>query len=423
MSGTASSGVRGAARLERLFEGRGLDWILERIRQRIERGSDLAGAITLRDPTDEQRAAFARLLGIPAPGARTLTVRLDELARLLRAAEICDDLVTAVEHLGGPIVDRRALRTRVESAWTEMFDAALREATVDEARYLEEIRGSGLLRRLCPAPVEAAEELLARSLRVVRRLPLERPTPLANVAAEVLGDSHALDHGRPVHALVLRYLAIRTGVAGWESRQARREAWACVGVVVDELSAPALLLGLRARGDGFTARTLRLHADAGEPCRLSTRQLLGERLDWVVVPRVFICENPAVVASAAGVSAAARVPLVCVEGQPATAVRLVLQQLAAAGASLHYHGDFDWAGVTIANFVMREHGAHPWRMAASDYLAAEETKGVELRGMPVAASWDPTLAAAMTARGYAVHEEQVVETLLADLAEGSRALA
>ena len=34
----------------------------------------------------------------------------------------------------------------------------------------------------------------------------------------------------------------------------------------------------------------------------------------------------------------------------------------------------------------------------------------------VEATWDPELAAAMQARGLAVHEEQVVEQLLADLA-------
>jgi uncharacterized protein (TIGR02679 family) len=413
MSEEASSRVWDAARLEQLFAGRGLDWVLERIRQRLERGAGLVGTISLADPSAEQRAAYARLMGIAAPGARALTLKLTDLEKCLRDAEICEDLAAAAEHLGGPIVDRRARRAHAEAAWTDLFNEALRDASADETRWLEELRATGLLRRLCPAPVEAAGELLARSLRVVRRLPLERPTPLANLAADVLGDSHALDHGRPVHALVLRYLAVRTGLPGWESRDARREAWSCVGVVVDELSAPALVLGLRARGDGFTARILQLHADAREPCRLSTRQLLRERLEWFVHPRVFVCENPAVLASAAGSVGA---PIVCIEGQPATAARLVLLQLAAAGAALHYHGDFDWAGLTIANFVMREHGAHPWRMSAADYLAAENTKGVELRGAPVAASWDPDLADAMKARGFAIHEEQVIGTLLADLA-------
>lgn len=55
-------------------------------------------------------------------------------------------------------------------------------------------------------------------------------------------------------------------------------------------------------------------------------------------------------------------------------------------------------------------------MFAADYLAADDLQGARLRGAVVEATWDPELAAAMQARGLAVHEEQVVEQFLADLA-------
>lgn len=61
---------------------------------------------------------------------------------------------------------------------------------------------------------------------------------------------------------------------------------------------------------------------------------------------------------------------------------------------------------------MREHGAHPWRMGAEDYLAADETQGIELRGPPVVATWDHGLAEAMQTRRLVVHEDQVVGLLL-----------
>jgi hypothetical protein len=38
-----------------------------------------------------------------------------------------------------------------------------------------------------------------------------------------------------------------------------------------------------------------------------------------------------------------------------------------AGGRLRYHGDFDWAGLAIGNFVMREFGAEPWRFKTTDY--------------------------------------------------------
>ena len=43
-----------------------------------------------------------------------------------------------------------------------------------------------------------------------------------------------------------------------------------------------------------------------------------------------------------------------------------------AGAELRYHGDFDWAGVAMANRLIAEVGVVPWRMGADDYTGALE---------------------------------------------------
>jgi uncharacterized protein (TIGR02679 family) len=101
---------------------------------------------------------------------------------------------------------------------------------------------------------------------------------------------------------------------------------------------------------------------------------------------------------------------------PSAAQQTLIAQLAAGGARLRYHGDFDWAGLVIGNFVMREFGAEPWRFGTADYLSAAAGPGIALRGdRPVAARWDDRLAGAMSERRVAVHEEGVVESLLTDL--------
>ena len=119
-------------------------------------------------------------------------------------------------------------------------------------------------------------------------------------------------------------------------------------------------------------------------------------------------------AAAARRSGPAVSPLVCIEGQPRTATRLLLDQLRAAGFELLYHGDFDWPGLQIANTIMARHGARPWRMSAADYRAAARGP-LPLAGLAVAAPWDPELAPALEEIGWAVHEEQVVDGLVADL--------
>jgi uncharacterized protein (TIGR02679 family) len=98
----------------------------------------------------------------------------------------------------------------------------------------------------------------------------------------------------------------------------------------------------------------------------------------------------------------------------------LLSQLALAGARLCYHGDFDWPGLRIANHVMREHNAGPWRFNAADYIAAVRTASglaQRLEGVTVKASWDDELAAAMHEHGVAVAEEAVAAQLLSDLTD------
>jgi hypothetical protein len=97
-----------------------------------------------------------------------------------------------------------------------------------------------------------------------------------------------------------------------------------------------LTVNLRSDGQGLSDRALRLHAAVGEPDRLTTRQLLRDppAFSAAVAGRIVsICENPTVAAAAANRLAAAGGPLVCLEGRPRTAARLVRGRLAARSAA------------------------------------------------------------------------------------------
>jgi hypothetical protein len=50
-----------------------------------------------------------------------------------------------------------------------------------------------------------------------------------------------------------------------------------------------------------------------------------------------------------------------------------LAQLAQARV---YYGDFDWPGLRVGNYVMREFGAEPWRFGVADYIAAVRAAAV-----------------------------------------------
>jgi len=103
---------------------------------------------------------------------------------------------------------------------------------------------------------------------------------------------------------------------------------------------------------------------------------------------------------------------------PAAAQRTLLTQLAHAGARLHYHGDFDWPGIQIANHVLRTWQAQPWRLAAIDYEAAAKKAPHARRDLAdsgVEAAWDDRLAPEMRHHGLAIAEEGVADPLIEDL--------
>ena len=145
------------------------------------------------------------------------------------------------------------------------------------------------------------------------------------------------------------------------------------------------------------------------------------RLDRLVVDGtpVWVCENPRILEAA--MDAGSRAAVVCTAGNPMVVVTALLERLAADGARLWYRGDFDWAGVAIANRVIAACGAQPWRMRTADYEVALVAAGAgmvelpQLTGPAVTASWDEALTPAMARRGKAIHEELIIEDLVADV--------
>jgi uncharacterized protein (TIGR02679 family) len=396
-----------------------LAWLITRVRHRLERGQAVEGIVALRHPTTAQRTALEALLGRTPRRAGSLTVDLGQLDLLVRHAGLARGLADAVVTLTGPATDRRAEAARLAREWSRAVAEA--EARVADRPALRDwvtvTARNGLLRRLSCGDPKEARRFLTRVLDVTDRLPARPVTTLAQLAAETLDDSHALDHGRPEGTLAVRAAAALSGAGLCDDTNGRRDTWASVGVLCDELSAPVLVLNLRADDGSLTSRNLTLHAEGGEPARLTVRQLLRHepRFSRAVSGRtVFVCENPAVVAAAADQLGLASAPLICLDGQRKTAARILLGLLHTTGIELAYHGDFDWGGLRIGNLMVRDHAARPWRFSTADYETTQG--GVSLRGRPVAARWDAALAPAMCQAGRAVHEEQLLDDLLDDLA-------
>ena len=391
--------------------------LLAAARRSLERtGGDLTGSVSVKHPDDAERKAIIGITGQYRPeGVAQITVRLADLDAAVREAT-GSGLAELLGRIGAPLRNRPAERERLAGAREAMVRSGENSFLGAEDWYgawLAETARDGTLTKLANAGEQAWFGQAVRVLEAVARR--DTPVLLQALAAEITGDTHALDHGTTLSMLVLRGLAARSGVPRPATTEDRREVWDVSGIIVDDLASRVLVLNLPASGSGL-GDWLSGAAALGTPFYVTLQQLVALPVS-VALPFVYVCENPAILRRASGVLGAASLPLICTEGRPSTAFHRLASSVTAGGGELRYHGDFDWPGVSIAGAVLARHGAVPWRLRAADYLAGVRADAdyVALSGAAQPTPWDPALASVMAETGRVVYEESVADALIADL--------
>ena len=155
-----------------------------------------------------------------------------------------------------------------------------------------------------------------------------------------------------------------------------------------------------------------MHRDAGGAVWLTLRAVAAA--SSVPVPRrVFVCENVTVLEAAADELGPACPPMVCSDGIPSHAALDLVATLAAAGCPISVRADVDEAGFVVVEQVRRvAPEAELWRFDLGLYRQFATVPDAMGEGLPA-------LAAAYTAAGRAVHEEELIDLLLADLSRAA----
>lgn len=411
-------------RLRACLGGPEWTWLRRRLHDCLAREKPLPAVCSRSAPSAAEWEAAAALMGQPAGAVgKVLRIRPAELEARLQRGGLCASLREAIETLDGPIPSLPAEARREQETWValaatfthnvEGWCTLVEERRPDLGELADAMAVGGvvdvdLLRALCGRDAAAAEPLGHALARVFETLAALGSAQVhrAHLAARALGDSHALD----THTMLYRALA---GLAG-RSADRPHEMWRLYGVMVDQVSSSVLTLNLHFKGtalagavDGFAA--------AGEPCRLLLRHIAKLQACVEPMDTLYVCENPSILEAAAIELGAACAPMICTEGQPSLACQGLLVACAESVDRLCYHGDYDWGGIRIANFVWQViPSMTPWRYDADHYERL--TDGLPLAGTPVDATWDARLAPAMSRRTRAFHEEQSLPDLLADLA-------
>jgi uncharacterized protein (TIGR02679 family) len=380
----------------------------------------VTGKVTVKVVTGEQGRALTQLLGRRKPWLAGDSAIVD-MAALDEALGHVDGLAAVLEAHGGPVIDRRAKRdargAQVDTMWRELqLHPAARQDPV--ARWLADQRSSGRWHGPT-ADLEVACRVLSDCLAIAECLPVQTEVGIPKLAADVLGDPHALDadDSHPAGRAVLGLLEALTGETGLTGAARRRALWAAAGVRVGSIE-PARCLGLRPSGTGLLARQLRERADAGWPQLVTSVELAAEPLRISGI--VHLCENREIYEAALSQLGPNCPQLLCVDGWPSSTVTLLMDHIA-PGQAMH-HGDYDWGGWRIFEHMRTRHGARPWRYDAAEFVSARARHpdaGRPLNGTPPPPEdWDD-LAAALAADGRGISEELELELLIDDLRSAS----
>jgi uncharacterized protein (TIGR02679 family) len=385
--------------------------VWEAIRDRLEsRGLDNRGRVRLPPLPQQARLAMTTLLG----RAPTTQVDLGLIERALIDLEVGSDLPAAMRNLGyAPSLERAQRRTE-RLRRTEALAAARGatrswpEAWGDE--WIDDVIRAGLLSRLDTQQAVTQVHSVRRVLDQLDESSPDRSISRTDLAALVLGSSHALDAGTALEAMMSRALTRK-----YTDCEAGEDVWELAGVHTDQVSGAALTWALPILPTSGLHALAAAAARARVPVHLTRSALTAHPVHVKAGTTVLVAENPRVVEAAAQWGSTC--PVITTNGNPSAAVRLLLDQLLDSSAHLLYHGDFDAPGLAICA-RMQQIGLHPWRMDTDNYksaVAAALADGVELPAetRPVGSTpWDPSLQVALTETGRIVHEERLLNDLL-----------
>jgi uncharacterized protein (TIGR02679 family) len=392
--------------------------VWDHLRQRLDqRGVEWRGRLRLPPLDDRARLVLKGLIG-REPG---VTVPVADLERALVGLAVGCDLDSALTGLGFPpsaVVAagrqqrrlRRSARRTAEAevaAWPEPWAgswvdgelAAGSFAGVDEAGVVELLDGVRLVLDVVIGPTEI-------DLVVGRHGPSR-----TDLAARLFGSAHALDPSEPLGRLANRALA--TALAGEHTTP-----WEQAGYHTDLVSHPVPTWNLPLPDGSPLGLLVATATGAGLPLPITRMALLQDPLAGLDGRDVVCVENPRLVEAAADSNSA--LPVITTNGNPRRTAVLLVQQLLSAGATVHYHGDFDSAGLAICQRMV-DLGCAPLAMTGDHYqrcLTAATGLGVDLprdTNPVVDLSWCAHLAEVFNHQRLIVHEElfflpQLVDT-------------
>lgn len=343
----------------------------------------IAGSITLRDATEEERRAIGGIVGKTFMG-ETINITFQSFEQGLQKTRFAPiDMKKVLEdYFSAPLHTNQEKKAQMQRTRDEFFGRLLscfegcnenRPAAFRWLRELQRQKKYGyqiLIKEFIREPKEA--EILAQNVgRALDRLEEMdgEESLLAVFAAAVSGNPHYFDRGTVAGQLLTYAVCFWKNSDVPQSAYEWRECMQSVGIVSDNIASMVHVFGVRLR----TAEGLHPACEAfyhrKEPFVLTAENLksvTGAKAEHNIV---YVVENEMVFMHLVKNVKERETAILCTSGQMRVAAIQLLDYLIESGAVIYYGGDLDPTGMDIADRLWQRYGkaVHMWRMEPEDY--------------------------------------------------------
>ena len=412
----------------------------------------VAGRITLRDASEEERRAVGGIIGKVFYG-EDIRFSVSEFEAGLQKTRFAPvDLKELLElYFGETLCSRAEQQEAAEklkaSFWKGLQESVLVQNGCESAAYawlaemLEQRKyGYLILNREYGKDPRQAKVLACHITEALQKLEDEKQqesfeVPLAVFASDISGNPHYFDRGTTAGMLLTQAVCWFEKAEVPENSYTWRELMQRVGILPDNLSSMLHAYGLQlCLGE-------KLHPAYDAFCQLHQACVITmENLRKVTAAEplgkcVYIVENEMVFSylvehlnrssyQKAG-GKAYRYTLLCTSGQPRAAAQQLISLLLKSGVSICYSGDIDPDGIGIADRLWQKFGdsIRIWRMSPEDYEKSRSAEQITAAGRAklehIAHPLLRRTAERVKEEGLAGYQENLLEKLLGDVRDSA----
>lgn len=408
----------------------GFERIMHQLLIRYRRNGHAAGTIRLVDPSQQERDALCGLFG--RAFLDDVKFKVQDFQSALQSSRFAGvDLKEVLEvYFHTSIHTSREIKNKKEQQFEQMLESAYRVARSDTCKsWLDAIkakhkdRGYLLVLKEMSKDLQAATTSICKAVWAMDELEYQtRPMlRLAVFSAQATTDPHALDSDTFCGQLFLHLLSMKLNRPYPAAAEARDEVYFENGILCDSISSTVTQVGLvlRERQDEHPA--FREFRKRNECCTLSLTNLNNISSAESPSRKAFLIENQMLFSQLCDQAKDFHSPLICTSGQLQVAVLRLLDMLVASGATLHYAGDFDGGGISIAVKLLSRYpnNLHLWHMSADDYERCKSDVSISESSRSLLKSADGTIlepiADFVQEAGCAGYQELLLDRLLSDL--------